>query len=148
MNYSKELADTLNNQLDILSKTNIDKKIGFELKENKVDFQKHMNDIFSVCLENGIEVLSQESPEHNKVIKSLDEFKEYMLEYKVPELGDVEVIEEKVSKIEKEIDSYTYIDLISWCDDNDIELIPLRKEKTIEIEKEVTETKIVPKMKM
>ncbi|WP_283688744.1 CHC2 zinc finger domain-containing protein [Clostridium perfringens] len=148
MNYSKELADTLNNQLDILSKTNIDKKIGFELKENKVDFQKQMNDIFSVCLENGIEVLSQESPEHNKVIKSLDEFKEYMLEYKVPELGDVEVIEEKVSKIEKEIDSYTYIDLISWCDDNDIELIPLRKEKTIEIEKEVTETKIVPKMKM
>ncbi|HHD2783166.1 TPA: CHC2 zinc finger domain-containing protein [Clostridium perfringens] len=148
MNYSKELADTLNNQLDILSKTNIDKKIGFELKENKVDFQKHMNDIFSVCLENGIEVLSQESPEHNKVIKSLDEFKEYMLEYKVPELGDVEVIEEKISKIEKEIDSYTYIDLISWCDDNDIELVPLRKEKTIEIEKEVTETKIVPKMRM
>lgn len=148
MNYSKELADTLNNQLDILSKTNIDKKIGFELKENKVDFQKHMNDIFSVCLENGIEVLSQESPEHNKVIKSLDEFKEYIVDYKVPELGDVEVIEEKVSKVEKELDSYTYIDLISWCDDNDIELVPLRKEKTIEIEKEVTETKIVPKMRM
>ncbi|EDT72295.1 CHC2 zinc finger domain protein [Clostridium perfringens D str. JGS1721] len=148
MNYSKELADTLNNQLDILSKTNIDKKIGFELKENKVDFQKHMNDIFSVCLENGIEILSQESPEHNKVIKSLDEFKEYIVDYKVPELGDVEVIEEKISKIEKEIDSYTYIDLISWCDDNDIELVPLRKEKTIEIEKEVTETKIVPKMRM
>ena len=148
MNYSKELADTLNNQLDILSKTNIDKKIGFELKENKVDFQKHMNDIFSVCLENGIEVLSQESPEHNKVIKNLDEFKEYILDYKVPELGDVEVIEEKVFKVEKELDSYTYIDLISWCDDNDIELVPLRKEKTIEIEKEVTETKIVPKMRM
>lgn len=148
MNYSKELADTLNNQLDILSKTNIDKKIGFELKENKVDFQKHMNDIFSVCLENGIEVLSQESPEHNKVIKNLDEFKEYIVDYKVPELGDVEVIEEKVSKVEKELDSYTYIDLISWCDDNDIELVPLRKEKTIEIEKEVTETKIVPKMRM
>ncbi|XZM35224.1 CHC2 zinc finger domain-containing protein (plasmid) [Clostridium perfringens] len=148
MNYSKELADTLNNQLDILSKTNIDKKIGFELKENKVDFQKHMNDIFSVCLENGIEVLSQESPQYNKVIKNLDEFKEYIVDYKVPELGDVEVIEEKVSKIEKEIDSYTYIDLISWCDDNDIELVPLRKEKTIEIEKEVTETKIVPKMRM
>lgn len=147
MNYSKELADTLNNQLDILSKTNIDKKIGFELKENKVDFQKHMNDIFSVCLENGIEVLSQESPEHNKVIKSLDEFKEYIVDYKVPELGDVEVIEEKISKVEKELDSYTYIDLISWCDD-DIELVPLRKEKTIEIEKEVTETKIVPKMRM
>lgn len=148
MNYSKELADTLNNQLDILSKTNIDKKIGFELKENKVDFQKHMNDIFSVCLENGIEVLSQESPEHNKVIKSLDEFKEYIVDYKVPELGDVEVIEEKISKVEKELDSYTYIDLISWCDDDDIELVPLRKEKTIEIEKEVTETKIVPKMRM
>lgn len=148
MNYSKELADTLNNQLDILSKTNIDKKIGFELKDNKVDFQKHMNDIFSVCLENGIEVLSQESPEHNKVIKSLDEFKEYIVDYKVPELGDVEVIEEKISKVEKELESYTYIDLISWCDDNDIELVPLRKEKTIEIEKEVTETKIVPKMRM
>lgn len=148
MNYSKELADTLNNQLDILSKTNIDKKIGFEIKENKVDFQKHMDDIFSVCLENGIEVLSQESPEHNKVIKNLDEFKEYILDCKVPELGDVEVIEEKVSKIEKEIDSYTYIDLISWCDDNDIELVPLRKEKTIEVEKEITETKIVPKMRM
>ncbi|EGT0000201.1 hypothetical protein I9Y31_002493 [Clostridium perfringens] len=148
MNYSKELADTLNNQLDILSKTNIDKKIGFELKENKVDFQKHMNDIFSVCLENGIEILSQESPEHNKVIKSLDEFKEYIVDYKVPELGDVEVIEEKISKVEKELESYTYIDLISWCDDNDIELVPLRKEKTIEIEKEVTETKIVPKMRM
>ncbi|MCX0355626.1 CHC2 zinc finger domain-containing protein [Clostridium perfringens] len=148
MNYSKELADTLNNQLDILSKTNIDKKIGFELKENKVDFQKHMDDIFSVCLENGIEILSQESSQYNKVIKNLDEFKEYILDCKVPELGDVEVIEEKVSKIEKEIDSYTYIDLISWCDDNDIELVPLRKEKTIEIEKEVTETKIVPKMRM
>ncbi|MDU1414850.1 MAG: CHC2 zinc finger domain-containing protein [Clostridium sp.] len=148
MNYSKELADTLNNQLDILSKTNIDKIIGFELKENKVDFQKHMDDIFSVCLENGIEILSQESPQYNKVIKNLDEFKEYILDCKVPELGDVEVIEEKVSKIEKEIDSYTYIDLISWCDDNDIELVPLRKEKTIEIEKEITETKIVPKMRM
>lgn len=148
MNYSKELAETLNNQLDILSKTNIDKKIGFELKDNKVDFQKHMNDIFSVCLENGIEVLSQESPQYNKVIKNLDEFKEYILDYKVPELGDVEIIEEKVSKIEKEIDSYNYIDLINWCDDNDIELVPLRKEKTIEIEKEVTETKIVPKMRM
>ena len=148
MNYSKELADTLNNQLDILSKTNIDKIIGFELKENKVDFQKHMDDIFSVCLENGIEILSQESPEHNKVIKSLDEFKEYIVDYKVPELGDVEVIEEKISKVEKELDSYTYIDLISWCDDNDIELVPLRKEKTIEVEKEITETKIVPKMRM
>lgn len=148
MNYSKELADTLNNQLDILSKTNINKIIGFEIKENKVDFQKHMDDIFSVCLENGIEVFSQESPDHNKVIKNLDEFKEYILDYKVPELGDVKVVEEKVSKIEKEIDSYTYIDLISWCDDNDIELVPLRKEKTIEIEKEVTETKIVPKMRM
>ena len=148
MNYSKELADTLNNQLDILSKTNIDKIIGFELKENKVDFQKHMDDIFSVCLENGIEILSQESPQYNKVIKNLDEFKEYILDCKVPELGDVEVIEEKVSKIEKEIDSYTYIDLISWCDDNDIELVPLRKEKTIEVEKEITETKIVPKMRM
>ncbi|EDT14254.1 CHC2 zinc finger domain-containing protein [Clostridium perfringens] len=148
MNYSKELSDTLNNQLDILSKTNINKIIGFEIKENKVDFQKHMDDIFSVCLENGIEVFSQESPEHNKVIKNLDEFKEYILDYKVPELGDVKVVEEKVSKIEKEIDSYTYIDLISWCDDNDIELVPLRKEKTIEIEKEVTETKIVPKMRM
>ncbi|MGU8578200.1 CHC2 zinc finger domain-containing protein [Clostridium perfringens] len=148
MNYSKELADTLNNQLDILSKTNIDKKIGFEIKENKVNFQKHMDDIFSVCLENGIEILSQESPEHNKVIKSLDEFKEYIVDYKVPELGDVEVIEEKISKVEKELDSYTYIDLISWCDDNDIELVPLRKEKTIEVEKEITETKIVPKMRM
>lgn len=148
MNYSKELADTLNNQLDILSKTNINKIIGFEIKENKVDFQKHMDDIFSVCLENGIEVFSQESPDHDKVIKNLDEFKEYILDYKVPELGDVKVVEEKVSKIEKEIDSYTYIDLISWCDDNDIELVPLRKEKTIEIEKEVTETKIVPKMRM
>ncbi|EPB8167297.1 CHC2 zinc finger domain-containing protein [Clostridium perfringens] len=148
MNYSKELADTLNNQLDILSKTNIDKIVGFEIKENKVDFQKHMNDIFSVCLENGVEVLSQESPEYNKVIKNLDEFKEYILDYKVPELGDVEIIEEKVSKIEKEFKSYTYIDLINWCDDNDIELVPLRKEKTIEVEKEITETKILPKMRM
>ena len=95
-----------------------------------------------------MELLSQESPEHNKVIKSLDEFKEYIVDYKVPELGDVEVIEEKVSKVEKELESYTYIDLISWCDDNDIELVPLRKEKTIEIEKEVTETNIVPKMRM
>ncbi|MCX0369001.1 CHC2 zinc finger domain-containing protein, partial [Clostridium perfringens] len=77
MNYSKELSDTLNNQLDILSKTNINKIVGFEIKENKVDFQKHMNDIFSVCLENGVEVLSQESPEYNKVIKNLDEFKDY-----------------------------------------------------------------------
>ncbi|MGU8864653.1 CHC2 zinc finger domain-containing protein [Clostridium perfringens] len=148
MNYSKELADTLNNQLDILSKTNIDKIVGFEIKENKVDFQKHMNDIFSVCLENGVEVLSQESPEYNKVIKNLDEFKDYILDYKVPELGDVEIIEEKISKIEKEIKSYTYIDLINWCDDNDIELVPLRKEKTIEVEKEITETKILPKMRM
>lgn len=148
MNYSKELSDTLNNQLDILSKTNIDKVIGFDLKENKVDFQKHMNDIFSVCLENGVEVLSQESPEHNKVIKNLDEFKDYILDYKVPELGDVEIIEEKISKIEREIKSYTYIDLINWCDDNDIELVPLRKEKTIEVEKEITETKILPKMKI
>ena len=148
MNYSKELADTLNNQLDILSKTNIDKIVGFEIKENKVDFQKHMNDIFSVCLENGVEVLSQESPEYNKVIKNLDEFKDYILDFKVPELGDVEIIEEKVSKIEKEIKSYTYIDLINWCDDNDIELVPLRKEKTIEVEKEITETKILPKMRM
>lgn len=148
MNYSKELADTLNSQLDILDKTNINKVIGFELKENKVDFQKDMNDLFSVCLENGIEVLSQESPQYNKVIKNLDEFKEYILDYRVPELGDVEVVEEKVSKIEKEMDSYTYIDLISWCDDNDIELVPLKKEKTVEIEKEVIETKIVPKMKM
>ncbi|XZI53065.1 CHC2 zinc finger domain-containing protein (plasmid) [Clostridium perfringens] len=148
MNYSKELADTLNSQLDILSKTNIDKIVGFEIKENKVDFQKHMNDIFSVCLENGVEVLSQESPEYNKVIKNLDEFKDYILDFKVPELGDVEIIEEKVSKIEKEIKSYTYIDLINWCDDNDIELVPLRKEKTIEVEKEITETKILPKMRM
>ncbi|MFH5911232.1 CHC2 zinc finger domain-containing protein [Clostridium perfringens] len=148
MNYSKELADTLNSQLDILDKTNINKVIGFELKENKVDFQKDMNDLFSVCLENGIEVLSQESPQYNKVIKNLDEFKEYILDYRVPELGDVEVVEEKVSKIEKEMDSYTYIDLIGWCDDNDIELVPLKKEKTVEIEKEVIETKIVPKMKM
>ncbi|WP_283690399.1 CHC2 zinc finger domain-containing protein [Clostridium perfringens] len=148
MNYSKELADTLNNQLDILSKTNIAKIVGFEIKENKVDFQKHMNDIFSVCLENGVEVLSQESPEYNKVIKNLDEFKDYILDFKVPELGDVEIIEEKVSKIEKEIKSYTYIDLINWCDDNDIELVPLRKEKTIEVEKEITETKILPKMRM
>lgn len=148
MNYSKELADTLNNQLDILSKTNIDKIVGFEIKENKVDFQKHMNDIFSVCLENGVEVLSQESPEYNKVIKNLDEFKDYILDFKVPELGNVEIIEEKVSKIEKEIKSYTYIDLINWCDDNDIELVPLRKEKTIEVEKEITETKILPKMRM
>ncbi|MCX0386757.1 CHC2 zinc finger domain-containing protein [Clostridium perfringens] len=148
MNYSKELADTLNNQLDILNKTNIDKIVGFEIKENKVDFQKHMNDIFSVCLENGVEVLSQESPEYNKVIKNLDEFKDYILDFKVPELGDVEIIEEKVSKIEKEIKSYTYIDLINWCDDNDIELVPLRKEKTIEVEKEITETKILPKMRM
>lgn len=113
MNYSKELADTLNNQLDILSKTNIDKIVGFDLKENKVDFQKHMNDIFLVCLENGVEVLSQESPEYNKVIKNLDEFKDYILDYKVPELGDVEIIEEKISKIEREIKSYTYIDLIN-----------------------------------
>lgn len=58
-----------------------------------------MNDIFSVCLENGIEVLSQESLEHNKIIKNLDEFKEYILNYKVPELEDLEVIEEKTSKI-------------------------------------------------
>lgn len=29
MNYSKELSDTLNNQLKILSKTNIDKIVGF-----------------------------------------------------------------------------------------------------------------------
>ncbi|MCX0402231.1 hypothetical protein LI017_16665, partial [Clostridium perfringens] len=148
MNYSKELSDTLNNQLDILSKTNINKIVGFEIKENKVDFQKHMNDIFSVCLENGVEVLSQESPEYNKVIKNLDEFKDYILDYKVPELGDVEIIEEKISKIEKEIKSYTYIDLINWCDDNDIELVPLRKEKTIEVEKEITETKILPKMRI
>lgn len=148
MNYSKELADTLNNQLDILSKTNIDKIVGFDIKENKVDFKKNINDIFSVCLENGVEVLSQESPEYNKVIKNLDEFKDYILDYKVPELGDVEIIEEKISKIEREIKSYTYIDLINWCDDNDIELVPLRKEKTIEVEKEITETKILPKMKI
>ncbi|MGU8770430.1 CHC2 zinc finger domain-containing protein [Clostridium perfringens] len=148
MNYSKELADTLNNQLDILSKTNIDKIVGFDIKENKVDFKKNINDIFSVCLENGVEVLSQEIPEHNKVIKNLDEFKDYILDYKVPELGDVEIIEEKISKIEREIKSYTYIDLINWCDDNDIELVPLRKEKTIEVEKEITETKILPKMKI
>ena len=107
-----------------------------------------MDDIFSVCLENGIEILSQESPQYNKVIKNLDEFKEYILDCKVPELGDVEVIEEKVSKIEKELVSYTYIDLISGCDDNDIELVPLMKEKTIEVEKEITETRIVPKMRM
>lgn len=148
MNYSKELADTLNNQLDILSKTNIDKIVGFDIKENKVDFKKNINDIFSVCLENGVEVLSQEIPAHNKVIKNLDEFKDYILDYKVPELGDVEIIEEKISKIEREIKSYTYIDLINWCDDNDIELVPLRKEKTIEVEKEITETKILPKMKI
>lgn len=35
-----------------------------------------------------------------------------------------------VSKVEKEIKSYTYIDIISCCDNNDIELVPLRKEKT------------------
>lgn len=148
MNYSKELADTLNNQLDILSKTNIDKKIGFELKENKVDFQKHMNDIFSVCLENGIEVLSQESPQYNKVSKNLDDFKDYIVEYTLPELGDIEIVEEQIKQIEKEVKSYSYIDIISWCDNNDIELVPLRKEKTIEVEKEVKETKIVPKMRM
>ena len=101
MNYSKELADTLNNQLDILSKTNIDKKIGFELKENKVDFQKHMNDIFSVCLENGIEILSQESPQYNKVSKNLDDFKDYIVEYTLPELGDLEIVEEQIKQIEK-----------------------------------------------
>ena len=48
---------------------------------------------------------------HNKVIKNLDEFKEYILDYKVPKLGDVE-------------------------------------EKIFKIEKEVTKTKVVPKMRM
>lgn len=48
-----------------------------------------MDDIFSVCLENGIEILSQESPQYNKVIKNLDEFKEYILNCKVPVLGNV-----------------------------------------------------------
>ena len=148
MNYSKELSDTLNNQLDILDKTNINKVIGFELKENKVDFQKDMNNLFSTYLENGIEVFSQESPEHNRVIKNLDDFKDYIVEYTLPELGDIEIVEEQIKQIEKEVKSYSYIDIISWCDNNDIELVPLRKEKIIEVEKEIKETKIVPKMRM
>lgn len=148
MNYSKELSDTINTQLDILDKTNINKMIGFELKENRVDFQKQMNDLFSVYLENGIEVFSQESPEYNKVIKNLDDFKDYIVDYTLPELGDIEIVEEQIKQIEKEVKSYSYIDIISWCDNNDIELVPLRKEKTIEVEKEIKETKIVPKMRM
>lgn len=39
--------------------------------------------IYTVCLENGVEVLLQKIPQHNKVIKILDEFKEDMLDYKV-----------------------------------------------------------------
>lgn len=148
MNYSKELADTLNNQLDILDKTNINKLVGFKLKENKVDFQKDMNNLFLTYLENGIEVFSQESPKHNKVLKNLDNFKDYIVEYTLPELGDIEIVEEQIKQIEKEVKSYSYIDIISWCDNNDIELVPLRKEKTIEVEKEVKKTKIVPKMRM
>ena len=148
MNYSKELADTLNNQLDILDKTNINKLVGFKLKENKVDFQKDMNNLFLTYLENGIEVFSQESPKHNKVLKNLDNFKDYIVEYTLPELGDIEIVEEQIKQIEKEVKSYSYIDIISWCDNNDIELVPLRKEKIIEVEKEVKKTKIVPKMRM
>ncbi|HBC2031650.1 hypothetical protein [Clostridium perfringens] len=84
----------------------------------------------------------------NKVSKNLDDFKDYIVEYTLPELGDIEIVEEQIKQIEKEVKSYSYIDIISWCDNNDIELVPLRKEKTIEVEKEVKETKIVPKMRM
>lgn len=43
-------------------------------------------------------IITRKSREYNKVIKNLDEFKEYILEYKVPKLGDVEVIEKKYLK--------------------------------------------------
>lgn len=61
-------------------------------------------------------------------------------------MGDVEVIEEIKIKTEKEVKTWTCIDLIDWCDDNDVELVPLRKEKVVEIEKPVLEVKIQPKM--
>ena len=44
--------------------------------------------------------------------------------------------------MEKEVKSWTYTDLLEFCEGNDIEIVPLKKEKTIEVEKPVKEVRI------
>ncbi|HFD2037782.1 TPA: CHC2 zinc finger domain-containing protein [Clostridium perfringens] len=146
IDVTKHLEETINKQIDILHKAGINEKIGFKLEKNKVNLEKNLNDIFNATLQNGVELMYNNSPDEIRIIKSINELREYIVDYSVPELGEIEVVEEIKIKTEKEVKTWTCIDLIDWCDDNDVELVPLRKEKVVEIEKPVLEVKIQPKM--
>ena len=138
----KMLEEKLNKQIDILYRADINERIGFDLSEEKVNLKKDLDDLFSASLSNGVEVYYNSNPDELKVIKSIEEFRDYAIDILVPELSGFEVSEEEITKMEKEVKSWTYTDLLEFCEGNDIEIVPLKKEKTIEIEKSVKEVRI------
>lgn len=140
--FTKNLEEKLNKQIDILYRAGINERIGFDLSEEKVNLKKDLDDLFSASLSNGVEVYYNSNPDELKVIKSIEEFRDYAIDILVPELSGFEVSEEEITKIEKEVKSWTYTDLLEFCEGNDIEIVPLKKEKTIEVEKPVKEVRI------
>ncbi|MDK0672230.1 hypothetical protein P5E71_14690 [Clostridium perfringens] len=140
--FTKNLEEKLNKQIDILYRADINERIGFDLSEEKVNLKKDLDDLFSASLSNGVEVYYNSNPDELKVIKSIEEFRDYAIDILVPELSGFEVSEEEITKTEKEVKSWTYTDLLEFCEGNDIEIVPLKKEKTIEIEKSVKEVRI------
>ncbi|WP_338880526.1 ImmA/IrrE family metallo-endopeptidase [Clostridium perfringens] len=125
-----------------LYRAGINERIGFDLSEEKVNLKKDLDDLFSASLSNGVEVYYNSNPDELKVIKSIEEFRDYAIDILVPELSGFEVSEEEITKMEKEVKSWTYTDFLEFCEGNDIEIVPLKKEKTIEIEKPVKEVRI------
>ncbi|XZK79767.1 ImmA/IrrE family metallo-endopeptidase (plasmid) [Clostridium perfringens] len=125
-----------------LYRAGINERIGFDLSEEKVNLKKDLDDLFSASLSNGVEVYYNSNPDELKVIKSIEEFRDYAIDILVPELSGFEVSEEEITKTEKEVKSSTYTDLLEFCEGNDIEIVPLKKEKIIEIEKSVKEVRI------
>ncbi|MGV1104018.1 ImmA/IrrE family metallo-endopeptidase [Clostridium perfringens] len=140
--FTKNLEEKLNKQIDILYRAGINERIGFDLSEEKVNLKKDLDDLFSASLSNGVEVYYNSNPDELKVIKSIEEFRDYAIDILVPELSGFEVSEEEITKMEKEVKSWTYTDFLEFCEGNDIEIVPLKKEKTIEIEKPVKEVRI------
>lgn len=128
------LEEKINKRIDILVDLGIDKNFNYDISVNKVGLNDNLNTILAEYLNEGVEIRYREALDEGKVLKSIKDFEDYAIDYLTPVSLDKQEDMEERAKLESEISSWNYKELLEFAEGCELELVSKDKCKSLEKE--------------
>ncbi|HAT4296315.1 TPA: hypothetical protein I9071_002632 [Clostridium perfringens] len=128
------LEEKINKRIDILVDLGIDKNFNYDISVNKVGLNDNLNTILAEYLNEGVEIRYRDALDEGQVLKSIKDFEDYAIDYLTPVSLDKQEDMEERAKLESEISSWNYKELLEFAEGCELELVSKDKCKSLEKE--------------